>query len=627
MRRRWPAALSSLAVVAAGLSAAVLAGGGGPASANPTGAPPQVFVGGGTSSSGPYDQFDLSALQAGKALPVASGSLGAQIGAIAINATATKVVYGVYATPGAVNPEFAVEDVASHSVATVGTGFNPLGIAADPTDPGTAYAVEYTGNGGRVDTVGISPPTDTPLPSGGTGRVLVPSAIAISPDGSTIFVAGGTGGSSGNADLTAISVANPGGAQTPFLSGHSGSIVDLAIAPGGNALYAVSAGTSAASGALDDWVFALPLPLLASAKPLWARQLPTGNSQLQVPTAVTVSPDGATVYVAGVVSTVGSPSAVQAFAASSGTPGASQLVNDIPSGDGFGGVVSEAVSPDGTTLVVAGTDGSNLSHVDTLPLPSLSTVTANSIGTGFGRLAGPQEFAITPDQAPVAAFTAVPGVAGSATTFDANASTVAYGAVNSFAWNFGDGNTATTGSATASHVYGNVGTYTVTLTETDSAGTSVPPAVFLTGYAVNGPGQTPFRRADNSARTSRIVVVTAVPTSTPTTVVTVPGTPALVLNPIVGPPGTLVTVTGSGFPANTPITVSWSVSSGSVVITSDAHGNLPPTILPVLVPDVLGPRNAVAATSPPAQAAFLVVPSTAEPGGSSGSYLFRSEGP
>jgi hypothetical protein len=106
-----------------------------------------------------------------------------------------------------------------------------------------------------------------------------------------------------------------------------------------------------------------------------------------------------------------------------------------------------------------------------------------------------------------------------------------------------------------------------------------------------------------------------------------PGAPTLVLNPAVGPPGTIVTVTGHGFRPNTPVTVSWTVSTGSVVITADQHGNLPPRSLLILTPDVLGPRFARASSSPPATAPFLVVPSTSEPGGDNAGLLFRSEGP
>ena len=84
-------------------------------------------------------------------------------------------------------------------------------------------------------------------------------------------------------------------------------------------------------------------------------------------------------------------------------------------------------------------------------------------------------------------------------------------------------------------------------------------------------------------------------------------------------------VTGTGFRPNTTVTVAWSVSSGSVIITADAKGNLPPTPLLVLTPDVLGPRFAEASSTPQATAPFLVVPSDSEPGGDNASLLFRSE--
>jgi hypothetical protein len=73
--------------------------------------------------------------------------------------------------------------------------------------------------------------------------------------------------------------------------------------------------------------------------------------------------------------------------------------------------------------------------------------------------------------------------------------------------------------------------------------------------------------------------------------------------------------------------VAWSVSTGSVVIMADTHGNLPPSQLLLLTPDVLGPRFAEASSSPQATAPFLVVPSDSEPGGDDAGLLFRSEGP
>jgi uncharacterized repeat protein (TIGR01451 family) len=103
--------------------------------------------------------------------------------------------------------------------------------------------------------------------------------------------------------------------------------------------------------------------------------------------------------------------------------------------------------------------------------------------------------------------------------------------------------------------------------------------------------------------------------------------PAIQLNPAVGTPGSIVAVTGNGFPNRAPVTIRWSISTGSVTITTDQFGNIPPnTQLLVLTPDVLGPRTAVA-LGYPASAPFLVVPNTSQPGGSDASLIYRAEGP
>jgi hypothetical protein len=71
-----------------------------------------------------------------------------------------------------------------------------------------------------------------------------------------------------------------------------------------------------------------------------------------------------------------------------------------------------------------------------------------------------------------------------------------------------------------------------------------------------------------------------------------------------------------------------------VNVTADGSGKFPAAghvvQLFILTPDVLGPRFAVATApgNPAAKAPFLVIPNSAEPGGgSSDSFLFRSEGP
>jgi YVTN family beta-propeller protein len=116
--------------------------------------------------------------------------------------------------------------------------------------------------------------------------------------------------------------------------------------------------------------------------------------------------------------------------------------------------------------------------------------------------------AVTPDQAPVARFTITPAPTGQPTTFDASASAVMFGGIATYAWNFGDGTTATTTTPTTTHVYTTPGTHTVTLTETSTGGTSTT-EVFT--------GQTMSRNGGPQAVATHTVTITAAPTPSPST--------------------------------------------------------------------------------------------------------------
>ena len=97
-------------------------------------------------------------------------------------------------------------------------------------------------------------------------------------------------------------------------------------------------------------------------------------------------------------------------------------------------------------------------------------------------------FMIAPDQGPVAAFTAKPGRADSATHFNGLGSHDTDGKILHWAWNFGDGSGAVTPGPTTSHVYEQAGKHTVTLTVTDDSGCSTS-FVFtgVTAYCNGGP--------------------------------------------------------------------------------------------------------------------------------------------
>jgi YVTN family beta-propeller protein len=159
------------------------------------------------------------------------------------------------------------------------------------------------------------------------------------------------------------------------------------------------------------------------------------------------------------------------------------------------GPVGVAITPDGATAYVSDSADNSLSPV---------TLASGTVGTAIGIGSTPYPVAITPDQAPVASLSVTARPAGSVSSFDAAASSVAYGSIASYVWSFGDGHTAVTTTPTVTHVYVTAGSYTATLTETDSAGTSIS-QVFT--------GQTISRNGSLSAQISRSVAVPASPAS------------------------------------------------------------------------------------------------------------------
>jgi hypothetical protein len=123
---------------------------------------------------------------------------------------------------------------------------------------------------------------------------------------------------------------------------------------------------------------------------------------------------------------------------------------------------------------------------------------------------------------------------------------------------------------------------------------------------------------DNAIGSPRPVLLTAQALS--------PYAPTLRVVPAVGPPGSVMTVTGEGFPPHVSVLVRWAKSPTrsadpapltiAVRAVTDSAGRLPPTFLPIFANDVLGPRLVEVAADRPDAAArlpFLVVPGTAQP--------------
>ena len=124
----------------------------------------------------------------------------------------------------------------------------------------------------------------------------------------------------------------------------------------------------------------------------------------------------------------------------------------------------------------------------------------------------PHAVAITPDQAPVAAFEATAAPPGSPTIFDASGSSDPDGQIVTYAWDFGDGTALADGGPNPTHAYAAPGTYTATLTVTDGEGCST--TLVFTGQTASCNG------APSATATKPVTVASTPPPSAPGTKIT-----------------------------------------------------------------------------------------------------------
>jgi YVTN family beta-propeller protein len=319
-----------------------------------------------------------------------------------------------------------------------------------------------------------------------------PFALVVSRDGRTLWAADHTGGTVAVVDL---SLATPATVKTITVGRQP---LGMALTPDGATLY-VANGKDCTISVIEtatETAAATPITLPPAA----CSGTPQGF--FGDPGRLAMSPDGTTLYAASLDAQVVTP-----IDTATGTPQTPISFTGVitPTGLPFkpGGL---AFAPDGKRLLVADAGGNpggqfgNTVQVVSTPANVLSgtPIALNSpLGTG-------NDVAVTPDQAPVADFTVASAPPGSATSFDASASTVRFGAIASYAWDFGDGTTTTTSTPTVTHVYAAAGTYAAGVTETDGAGTSLAATTLMTG-------RTLVRRGSDSAGTTRSVVIATGP--------------------------------------------------------------------------------------------------------------------
>ena len=364
--------------------------------------------------------------------------------------------------------------------APIPVGDGPTAIAITP-DGATAWVLgENDGSLTPIDTA-----TNTP---GAKLQVTAndPVALAITPDGRKAYVAGHGSSFFGPATVTPVDLVTR-SVKSPIAFSFIGPTA-IAISPDGSRAYVASDqdfGVEVVDTVNDTVVGSFPYggahTISAAISPdgasLYLPQF-TFGSVIKVDTrppnaffpdqgfplarSVALSPDGADVYFTDASGIWKRTAATLQRAA---LPG--------------GGVFAVAIAPDGTTGYVADSALNTVTPFDT------STLT---LGTPIAVGASPWAIAITPDQAPVARLSITPQPIGTPTTFDASASTVTFGTIASYAWDFGDGTTATTSTPITTHTYTS-GSYTASVTETSSGGTST--AMVFTGQTAmrNGGGR------------------------------------------------------------------------------------------------------------------------------------------
>jgi PKD repeat protein len=203
---------------------------------------------------------------------------------------------------------------------------------------------------------------------------------------------------------------------------------------------------------------------LSSGTPVLEHAISVPNG----PLGIAVTPSGTMAYTANTDDTV-TPINLSTTPARASAPFS---VGSITQPDGI------AISPDGETAYVANATNT-VTPIDIVAKTPHPEAPVQVGSASFG-------IAIAPGQAPAAHLSVVSAPAGRPTQFDASASTSSGSPIARYVWNFGDGTSATTTTATTSHVYAKPGTYAASVTAVGADGTSI--STTFTGQTVSNNG-------------------------------------------------------------------------------------------------------------------------------------------
>lgn len=356
-------------------------------------------------------------------------------------------------------PGFSVIDAATNTIiATVPTavGSGAFDIIVNPA--GTRIYISNNSSG-FVTVVDIT--TNTVV----TDILVQPNLgpLSISPDGSTLFV-----GSFSTGEVTLIDTATNTIVNSLPVGIFPGKV---SIDPNGQkAFIPVFFPDTVLVMDLATQTITNTIPLPSGSGPYGSSLLPNGK------TLYVVNINLNTVSVIDVASETLTTTISLPVLALNSVP-----FRQLPSARADSNPFWAAATPDSKTVYVISETNHSVIPIDTQ---------TNTVGVPFdGVIASFEDLVISPDPAPVAVFTATAQFAGSPTTFDASTSISPIGTIVSYAWDFGDGILVTTNSPVINHIYANPGNYNVTLTVTNSAGTSTT-KVFSSGFMSNNGGPT-----------------------------------------------------------------------------------------------------------------------------------------
>lgn len=379
-----------------------------------------------------YTSNNVTPINLANNTPLADIFVGMAPDAIAITPTSS-MAYTVNSDP--YYPGATAIHLATQAITSIPIG-DFLNSDAMTPDGKTVYV---TNSDNTLFPIHTSNNTIGPAITAGNG----PGAIAITPNGKTAYIANFLDNSVIPLDLTT----NIPGAAIAIAGSN---LTAIAIAPNGLMAYVASTNPHAI----------IPLNLADNTP---GKAISVGN----YPIDIAITPDGQTAYVVNHLD-----NSVTPIDLATNTAGPEIPVRQKPSGI--------AITPDGKRAYVANSDDTvSCINLETHP-PTPETPIVLPVGSG------PIAIAITPDPSPVASFKVILKDIGEPSLFDGSTSISPVGTIVEYAWDFGDGFTTKTSVPTTTHVYQTSGTFVVTLTVTNSAGTST--SRIFTGRTVSNNG-------------------------------------------------------------------------------------------------------------------------------------------